>query len=164
MQSETVYQNIKKTFLENNISFKEFEHEPVRTSLEAATVRGTDLKKGAKALILSADQKPIMLVVCGNYKVDTKKFKELFKIKDLRMLTREEILETFGLEVGSIPPLGNVLNLPTYFDRALSENEFVDFNVGFLTKSMEVKYRDLEKIVKPVIGSFSKVFYLTNDL
>lgn len=155
LRSKTVYQSIKKLLLENNVSFKEFEHPPVRTSDDAAKIRGTDISHGAKALIFEADKKPIMIVVPGDRKVDTKKFKELYKVKDLRMLTPAEILEKFGLEVGSIPPWGNVLGIPTYFDQALLLNIAVDFNAGFLTKSMEIKYGDLENIVKPVIGKFS---------
>jgi len=155
LNSDVVYKSIKKLLLENNVSFKEFEHPAVRTSADAAKIRGTDLKRGAKALIFEADKKPIMIVLPGNLKVDTKKFKTLYSIKDLRMLTPQEILDQFGLEVGSIPPWGNVLGIPTYFDQALLLNVVVDFNVGFLTKSMEIKYGVLENIVKPIIGEFS---------
>lgn len=157
LKSESVYKSIKKLLLENNVSFKELEHPAVRTSADAAKIRGTDLKRGAKALIFEADKESILIVVPGDRKVDTKKFKILYSIKDLRMLTPEEILDQFGLEVGSIPPWGNVLEIPTYFDQALSLNISVDFNAGFLTKSMEIKYGDLENIVKPIIGSFSVI-------
>lgn len=159
LNSEKVYKSIKKLLLENNVNFKEFEHPPVRTSEDAAKIRGTDISHGAKALIFEADKKPIIIVVPGDRKVDTKKFKILYSIKDLRMLTPQEILDQFGLEVGSIPPWGNVLGIPTYFDKILSLNIVVDFNAGFLTKSMEIKPGDLENIVKPVIGKFSKFSY-----
>jgi len=155
--NEKVYQAIKKLLTDNQIEFKEFEHPPVRTSDDAAKVRGTDISHGAKALIFEADKKPILIVVPGNRKVDTKKFKTLYSIKDLRMLTPQEILDKFGLEVGSIPPWGNVLGIPTYFDQALLSNIAVDFNVGSLTKSMEAKSADLERIVKPIIGEFSVI-------
>lgn len=155
LNSDVVYKSIKKLLLENNVSFKEFEHPAVRTSADAAKIRGTDLKRGAKALIFEADKKPIMIVVPGDRKVDTKKFKTLYSIKDLRMLTPQEILNQFGLEVGSIPPWGNVLGIPTYFDQVLSLNIAVDFNAGFLTKSMEIKTADLIKIVNPIVESFS---------
>lgn len=153
--SEKVYQDIKKLFTDNNIEFKEFEHPPVRTSEDAARIRKTDISHGAKAIIFEADSRPILIVVPGNRKIDTKKFKNLFKVKDLRMSTPQEILDKFGLEIGSIPPLGNVLGIQTYFDQALSLNEVVDFNVGYLTKSMETRSEDLEKVVKPIIGEFS---------
>lgn len=153
--SEKVYTAIKQLFEKNEIAFKEFEHEAVRTSKDAARVRGTDPKMGAKAILFNADKKPILIVLPGSKKIDTKKFKEQLKINNLEMLTAEEVKELTGLEIGSIPPLGNVLNLPTYFDKSLSENEIVAFNAGFLTKSMEVKYQDLEKIVQPTISEFA---------
>lgn len=157
LQSERVYQAIKKILVNNQVEFQEFEHPPVKTSEEAARIRKTDISHGAKALIFEADKKPILIVVPGNLRVDTKKFKALYSIKDLRMLTPQEILDNFGLEVGSIAPFGNVLGIPTYFDQALSSNIVVDFNAGFLTKSIEIKYRDLENIVKPVIDKFSVI-------
>jgi len=151
----TVLTSIKKIFLGNGVEFKEHRHEPVRTSEEAARVRGTKLSAGAKALVMAADGKFVMLVVPGDRKVDFKAFKREFDVKDLRMASHEEVKRVTGVEVGAVPPLGNLFGLRTYFDYSLRDEAVLVFNAGRHEVSMEVAREDLERVVKPEWGSFS---------
>lgn len=151
-----VFNKIKKILDENNIHYQIIGHEPVYTSEQAAKIRGTELKQGAKALVMFADKKPIMLVLPADLKVDMKKFKIEYKVRDLRMATPEEVKEVTGVEIGAVPPFGNIFNIPLYVDKKLGENETISFNAGEHTKSIEMKYEDFEKAVKPIIGQFSK--------
>ncbi len=154
MTSE-VLDTIRKFLEEKGVEFKEYRHAPVRTSEEAARVRGTGLSQGAKALVMVADGKFVMLVVPGDRKVDFRKFKRLFNISDLRMATKEEGKQVTGVEVGAVPPLGNIFNLATYFDEELKREERLVFNAGRHEVSMELDGKDLAKAVKPVWEKFS---------
>ena len=60
-----------------------------------------------------------------------------------------------GLEIGAIPPFGNVMNLPTYLDEQITRNEMMAFNVGSHTKSIQMKPKDFTVLEKPIIGNFS---------
>ncbi|EKE15454.1 MAG: hypothetical protein ACD_12C00012G0004 [uncultured bacterium] len=153
---KSVFEEIKNLLDKNKVSYKLIEHEPVFTSEEAAKIRGSSLALGAKALIMKADQKPIMIVVSGNKKVDTSIFKKLYKVKDLEMATKEEVKIISGVEVGAVPPFGNLFKIPLYFDQTIVDNETVFFNAGSHSKSISVKGSDLEKVTKPIIGNFSK--------
>ena len=158
-QSETqksVFENIKSLLDENKILYKLIEHEPVFTSEDASKIRGSSLSLGAKALIMKADKKPIMIVVPGDKKIDTSAFKKLYQIKDLEMATKEEVKNISGVEVGAVPPLGNLFKIPLYFDRNIVNNETVFFNAGSHSKSISIKGSDLEKVTKPIVGEFSK--------
>jgi len=46
---KTVYQKIINLLKDNHITYKTYQHEPVFTSEQAAKVRNTSLKQGAKA-------------------------------------------------------------------------------------------------------------------
>ncbi len=154
---EVVLAQIKTKLAEANISdFQESEHAPVFTSIEAARVRGTELSQGAKALVMMADQQPIMVVVSGANTVDMSGFKKLFDVKDLRMASKDEVKQLTKLEVGSIPPFGNVFGIPTYVDAKLSENSAISFNAGLHTKSIQMQYADWLKAVHPTVGDFSQ--------
>ncbi len=158
-QSETqksVFENIKNLLDVNKISYKLIEHKPVFTSEDAAKIRGSSLSLGAKALIMKADKKPIMIVVPGDKKVDTSTFKKLYQIKDLEMATREEVKTISGVEVGAVPPFGNLFKIPLYFDQTIADNKTVFFNAGSHSKSISMKGSDLEKVTKPIVGKFSK--------
>jgi prolyl-tRNA editing enzyme YbaK/EbsC (Cys-tRNA(Pro) deacylase) len=71
------------------------------------------------------------------------------------MASREEVLAYTSLEIGSIPPLGNVLGLKTYFDEKIKEKDFVAFNAGSHTTSIKMTGLDLIKIVQPTFGSYA---------
>lgn len=142
---------------ENKVEYDRMIHPPVFTSEEAAQLRDTNPHQGAKAIVFAADKKNILIVVPGDYKINLKSFKSAYQVKDLRMLKAEEILELIGLEVGAIPPFGNVMGLVTYMDKSLLENEWIAFNAGSHTQSVKLKSQDFLKLVEPIVGEFADV-------
>lgn len=153
---KSVYEKIIELLDSESISYSVHKHEPVHTSLEASKVRETSLATGAKALIWFADKKPVLIVVPGDRRLDTKKFKEAFGIKDLRFATPEEVLNLTTLKIGSIPPLGLVLGLPSYFDATIAKStREVAFNAGLHTVSIVMSAGDLVKIIKPKVAEIT---------
>lgn len=152
---EEVFVKIKKLLDEKKIAYEVLEHEPVYTSEQAAKVRGVNLEMGAKALIFKADKKPLMLVVPGNKKVDTAAFKKAFGIEDLGLMTADEVKKLTGVEIGAVPPLGNIFNLPTYFDESFKSHTLAAFNAGLHTRSLKMKAADLITATQPTFGSFA---------
>jgi len=154
--SELIFQKIIKLLTDGGISFELLEHEPVYTSEQAAKLRGTSLKMGAKALIFNADAKPIMIVVAGDKRVETKRFKELYHIHNLEMASSEEVEKvTDGVKIGAVHPLGNIHGLTVYVDTSLGHNKIVVFNAGLHDKSIKMQYKDYYSLVKPKLGDFS---------
>ncbi len=153
-----VYEKIVDFLKQNQVEFKTFEHVPVFTSAEAAKVRGTKVSQGAKALVMIADKKPIMIVVPGDRKVDLKEFKSKFKFRDVGMATKEQVFELTGVQIGAVPPTGNLFGLPLYIDTHLGENDTIAFNAGEHSRSIEMKYADFVAVTKPILGEFSLKF------
>lgn len=150
-----VLEKIKELLIKNNVTFELLEHEAVYTSEDAAKIRDTGLSNGAKALICFADKTAILIVVPGNKKVDFKKFKTVFGIKDLSMATKEKVMELTGLEIGAIPPIGSVMSLKTYFDTEFKNKDLVAFNAGSHTVSVRMSAKDLIHIENPLFGDYS---------
>jgi len=140
----------------HKIIYSALVHEEVFTSQQAAQVRGTQLHQAAKALIVFADKKPTCLVVPADKKVDTKKFKQQYHIKDLRLATPEEVEQlTNGIKIGAVHPLGTLYNLPVYQDQGLSDNQEIVFSAGTHTHSLKMRYNDYKSLVNPTIGDFA---------
>lgn len=141
----------------NNIWHEYFIHEPVRTSEEAAAVRGGyTLNQGAKALILRVRNKDgkrfVMTVVPGHLRVDNNKLKICLQSNDIRFATEQEVGEiTGGVQVGGVPPFGNLFGLEVVVDPALFENEKIIFNAGDRRFSLAIKAEDYRMLVKPLI-------------
>src|SRR5918912_2637382 len=98
----------------NGADFEVRTHAPVRTSQEAARARGTLLEQGAKALVFQADDRTVLLVVQAHRRVDTRAFKRAVGVKNLRMVSAEDLKALTSLEVGAVPPFGHLLGLQTY--------------------------------------------------
>ena len=143
------YEEIINLLKTNNISYKETEHEPVYTSEQAAKVRGISASQGAKSLLLKCKDDFILIVLSGDRKLDSKKLKNLLKIKEFRFALPEEVKDKMGCEIGDCYPFGNLIELPTYIDNSLSKNDIISFNPGLHTRSIEIKWQDFYSLVKP---------------
>ena len=140
---------------ENRADFQVMAHEPVTTSEEAARVRGTPLHQGAKALVCRADGQLALLVVPADRRVDGRAFKRIFGVKDLRMVSADELLALTGLEVGAVPPIGRLMELPTYADSGLLEQPRVSFNAGSRCVSVTIATPDYVRLAHPIVGTFA---------
>ncbi len=149
-------QKILNIFKENDIDYQLYEHEPVYTSQQAATVRGVELKTGCKSMLLKTKAgKFILTNLAADRKIDLKKLERIVGEK-LSFATREDVLWATNCEPGSVPPFGKLFGLSTYLDESVLENDFVNFNIGTLTKSVKISKQDLLRIMEPEIAKFSK--------
>lgn len=155
----TLYQRVREAIESHTTEFSEYHHAPVRTSEEAAIVRNTPPHEGAKALLLIADGKPVQVVVPGNEKIDMEKMKGILKVEKLKMASIEEAQAMSGVEVGGIPPFGNLFEnpVPVYVSKKLLQNSEIEFNAGDRSISIRMKAEDYKNLVKPVVGDYEIV-------
>jgi Ala-tRNA(Pro) deacylase len=144
----------------NNCWYETFEHEPVKTSEEAAKVRsGYTLHQGAKAMIVrvkksESDKYFAMVVLPGDMRFSHDKVKKLCGAKDVRLATEQEVEEvTDGIQIGGVPPFGNLFDIEVIADPRLFENEKIIFNAGDRRFSVAMKSCDYQMIVKPRVES-----------
>jgi len=147
-------------FNEKQIVYKLYEHTPVFTSEEASKVRNVELKTGVKAMLVrdkSNESNYLLADIAADRRIDFSKLESLAKVRHFRFAKREEVFATTGCEPGSVHPLGRLFGLTTFLDNSVLENEFVNFNIGMLTKSVRIRSRDLLKVMEPdLLGDFSK--------
>lgn len=159
MEYHPTVEKIKNLLKEHSCWFETFEHEPVRTSEEAAKMRtGYTLEQGAKTIIARAKEpgtgrKFVMFVMPGNRKFDADKIKSHIGLVDIRFATEQEVSEiTSGTLPGGVPPFGNIFNLEVFADKALFDNEKIVFNAGDKSYSIDMKSSDYKKVVDPVVA------------
>lgn len=142
---------------EHHVPFRTFEHAAVRTSEEAAALRPEfSLHQGAKALIVRAKkgEEPffVMLVFPADTKFDSKLVKTAIQARSISFATEEEVSGlTGGVQVGGVPPFGNLFGLPVYADESLFGNEEIIFNAGDRSFSIAMKSADYRDIVRPTV-------------
>ena len=161
MEYHEVVSKILNLLKTNNCWHETFQHDPVRTSEEAAKTRpGYTLHQGAKAMIVrvkTPQPKFAMLVLPADLRFDNGKVKAFLGAKDLRFASEQEIGElTGGVQPGAVPPFGNLFGLDIIADPALFENEKIVFNAGDRRFSVAMKSEDYKRLANPQVASFSQ--------
>lgn len=141
---------------EAGIEFTRSSHREVRTSAEAAEVRGTSLHSGAKALIVKGDHGFVMLVMPADMSLHGSAARKQIESRRMRFATPDELLELTDLLPGSIPPFGSLFNLKTICDERLADNERINFNAGSRSQSIQLSYRDYVAFESPLIAAIAK--------
>ena len=137
--------------------YETFEHPPVRTSEEAAKTRpGYTLHQGAKAIILQrkdaqGERSCAMLVFPADLKLDNKAAKRVLGAKSIRFATEDEVTDvTRGVEVGAVPPFGNLFGLEVVADPGVFAHERIVFNAGDRRFSIAMTSADYRRLVQPI--------------
>tara|TARA_Y100000310_G_scaffold340847_1_gene438020 strand:- start:401 stop:2611 length:2211 start_codon:yes stop_codon:yes gene_type:complete len=151
-----VLEQIKEMLLKEKIDFKLMEHEPVFTCKQAAKVRGTPLKEGAKALVLKSNKDYIMAVLPGDKEIDIDKLKAVVKVNKLELANPQDVKMMTGCGIGSVPPFGNLFDMEMYVDKSLKDNKMVDFNAGSHTTSIKMHCKAYIELVRAKEGEFCK--------
>jgi Ala-tRNA(Pro) deacylase len=154
--AESVFERLQTFLKAQNASFNVQHHAPVFTSEEAASVRGTSLASGAKALICRADDRFVMFVLPADRRLASKETRRNLGIRSLRFATAAEVEELTGLKPGSIPPLGSLFSIQTYCDRRLAENERINFNAGDHGISISLAYSEYARVEPLELGEFAE--------
>ena len=156
---ENIRNEIIRLLNKHQIPFDHKIHEPTPTSEDSARVRNIRIDEGVKALILKGKntKKNYQFNIPAHLKLDMKAVAETVgekcEFEDPAM-----IQERFGLQVGGVPPFGNLLNLENFCDEQIAQNEMAAFNCGLVTESIILKAKDLLHLVEPkIIGKFSKL-------
>jgi len=141
--------------------YETFEHEPARTSEEAAAARpGYALRQGAKAIILRVkrskrDKFFVMLVFPADRKFDSRAVKDYFAARDIRFASEDEVAElTGGIQPGGVPPFGNLFDLPLFATPQLFQVERIVFNAGDRRYSLAMRSADFRRLAQPELFSF----------
>jgi Ala-tRNA(Pro) deacylase len=98
------------------------------------------------------DKSFAMLVFPADRAFDTHKVKAYFEAKDIRFANEAEVGElTGGVQVGGIPPFGNLFGLPVYAAPELFDQEKIVFNAGDRRFSVAMTAADYRQLVAPTI-------------
>ena len=111
--------------------------------------------QGAKALVVSAQDRFVHCVLPANLRADNAALRALVGTRKLRFATREELLQLTGCEPGSVPPFCNLFGLPVFLDEALCANERVVFSAGSRARSITMRCADLVRVSGATVCRFA---------
>ncbi len=127
-----------------DIDFTHMQHEEASAVKDAMRVSGESPESIVKSLILVGKKtgKNVIAILPGSNKLNIKSVEELAGEK-LAMEQPEKIQQHYGLQIGGVPPFGNILNLQVFADESILHKALVSFSCGLRTESMSMAGNDL---------------------
>ena len=122
---------------------REFDVSSATVELAAVAV-GVEGARIAKSLSFKVEDKPIIIVVAGDAKVDNSRYKAQFHTK-AKMLTHEEAHELIGHDVGGVCPFALPEDVKVYLDVSLKRFETVFPAAGSSNSAVEMTCDELER-------------------
>lgn len=114
------------------------------TVKEAAESLGTEECRIAKTLSFIVEDKPILIVVAGDAKIDNSKYKGYFHTK-AKMIPADLVETLIGHNIGGVCPFGINEGVTVYLDESLKRFEHVYPACGSSNSAIKLTIEELEK-------------------
>ena len=111
----------------------------------AAAALATEPARIAKSLTFLEEDRAIMVVCAGDGKVNSGKFKQKFGVK-ARMLTREQVHDLVGHDVGGVCPFGVNDGVRVCLDESMKRFPFVYPACGSDNSAVKLTPAELEQL------------------
>ena len=141
---------------DNQIKYVTIRHSIAYTaqqSAESAHVSGNEM---AKTVMVLLDDQMAMAVLRAPDKVDLKLLRTAAGAEKAEFASEQQFQGLFpSVEVGAMPPFGNLYDLPVYVEENLSRDEQIAFNAGSHHELIQLAYDDFARLVEPRVVSFA---------
>lgn len=121
------------------------------TSEMAAETLGVKVGQIAKTLVFIADGNPVLIVACGDKRVDTKKMAKVLNVKKVKFANAETVQELTGFAPGGVSPVGLLTVIPIYLDASLFQYQTVYTAAGTANSSLPIDPNQLLAITSGTV-------------
>ncbi len=147
---------LRRLLAYHGVSYREHTHAPVFSASHLAHVEHVTGRRVAKVVFLNARNHPVMLVLPAVARLDIECVRSVLGDPKLRLATEAEIVGWFkGCEPGCVPPFRLRSDLRILLDRGLAHLGEIILPGGAPDVSIEVRFRDWYRAVRPGVGRFA---------
>lgn len=120
--------------------------EGTKTSADAAGAVGCELSAIAKSLVFVADDRPVVVIMSGDLRVDPARLAAALGASSTRRAGLDEVREATGFVVGGTPAFGHATQLEVVIDRSLQRHTEVWSAAGTPTAVYSILLDDLVEV------------------
>ena len=137
--------SLVRAFLhERDVPFEVILHPKAFRSIDEARAIGVDAGDVLKTLVLDHAQGQTVAVVPASRRLDMHRVHRALGDPHATLASEGEIRSAYpAYELGALPPLGSLLDVPMLVDPAVFDHEMVVFAAGRQTESLRVRTEDL---------------------
>jgi Ala-tRNA(Pro) deacylase len=140
----------------NRVPYTHSTHANAYRALEVAYAEHLPPFNFAKTVIFCGDDCYAMAVLPADCTVDLKELATNLGLAHIRLATEVELTRLFPeCEVGAMPPLGTLFNLPAYLDERLADERFIAFNAGTHRDTIHMSFADYLCLAEAQVTRFA---------
>jgi len=154
----SVSAKLRRFLDEKAVKYVTITHSCAYTAQEVAESIHVPGREMAKAVIVNADGRFLMVVLPASRRIYFDLLKAAAKANDLRLATEDEFKGLFPeCEPGAMPPFGGLYGLTVFADHSLADDEEIVFNAGTHTEAVRMPYEDFVRLANPTMGNVTHV-------
>ncbi len=147
---------LRRLLAYHGVPYREHTHAPVFSASHLAHIEHITGRRVAKVVFLNARNHPVMVVLPAVARLDIERVRSVLGDPELRLATEAEITGWFkGCEPGCVPPVRLRSDLRILLDRGLAHLGEIILPGGAPDVSIEVRFRDWYRAVRPGVGRFA---------
>ena len=148
-----------RSFLDSNqVEYSQTTHPTAFTAREVASAEHLPAREVAKTVVVFGDDGYHMMVVPASRMVDFQEVRLTLGLTHARLATEEELGKLFpDCELGAMPPIGSLYDLPVYLDSSLASEDMIAFNAGTHHDVVHMRTTEYRALVHPTIVSLARV-------
>lgn len=150
-------QKLRSVLEANHLAFTQTTHTAAFTAREVASVEHLPAREVAKTVVLFGDGGFRMIVIPANKLVDFQEVRLALGLSHVRLASEEELSRLFpDCELGAMPPVGNIYDMPVYLDSSLAAEPEIVFNAGTHREAIHMQTADYRRLVSPTVVALSR--------
>lgn len=138
----SVYQALIQSLKQAGCQYQQVKHKPADTCQQAAQLGHRLPEQGVKALVCLAEDQAVLMALPCTERLNFAACRQVLGIKNFRLASPQQVKQITGLDVGSIPPAGNLLKLPFYLDQKVAQQPEISFAAGRNDVSIQMQVSD----------------------
>ncbi|MGB3713835.1 MAG: YbaK/EbsC family protein [Candidatus Promineifilaceae bacterium] len=120
------------------------------TVTAAATAVNVTPDQIGKSLLFLIDGEPLLVIANGTTRIDYKALARHLEVnrKRIRLANSEQVFQFTGYEVGTVPPFGHKMLLPTLIERSVVEQREIYAGGGDVNALLRISVKELERVTE----------------
>lgn len=131
---------------EQMADFEMIDHDcSIQTAQEGAEFFGIEVGQTAPTIIVKSENQYYAIITSGDSgRLDLEDLKEILKCVELRLAKPQEIKETTGYTVGTVPLVGHAL--PTIINRQIKRYSYIYGGTGLSNSTLKISPSDVIRL------------------
>jgi Ala-tRNA(Pro) deacylase len=149
--------NVQSYLDEMGVAYRLSQHPTAYTAQDLASVEHVPGRQVIKPVVVKADGRFVMCALPASYQIDLPALREQLQAKEVNLADEQKLSELFpDCELGAVPPIGRLYNMPTLMDESLVADAKVTFQAGTHRDAITMSLTEYRRVAQPEMGYFGK--------